>query len=101
MKDDVVDLDVLEKIIIEEKTKNNFLLNDQKIFWAMFYTIPVFHNPTGMTLSPGNLNIAYSRILHTLNCHNQFTMLFFRQKNLGLYYLFFFNQYIKVCPFKI
>ncbi|XP_071580527.1 2-aminoadipate transaminase-like isoform X2 [Temnothorax nylanderi] len=52
MKDDAVDLDALEKIIIEEKTKGNFLLNNQKIFWAMFYTIPIFHNPTGMTLSP-------------------------------------------------
>ncbi len=57
MKDDIVDLDALEKIIIEEKTKSNFFLNDQKIFWAMFYTIPIFHNPTGMTLLPGNLNI--------------------------------------------
>lgn len=57
MKDDIVDLDALEKIIIEEKIKGNFFLNAQKIFWAMFYTIPIFHNPTGMTLSPGNLNI--------------------------------------------
>lgn len=52
MKDDIVDLDALEKIIIEEKIKGNFFLNAQKIFWAMFYTIPIFHNPTGMTLSP-------------------------------------------------
>lgn len=56
MKDDVVDLDAFEKIVAEEKTKGNYFLNDQKIFWAMFYTIPIFHNPTGMTLSPGNLN---------------------------------------------
>ncbi|KAL0108156.1 hypothetical protein PUN28_015030 [Cardiocondyla obscurior] len=52
MKDDTIDLDVLEKKIIEEKAKGSFFLNDQKIFWAMFYTIPIFHNPTGMTLSP-------------------------------------------------
>ncbi|KAM0733398.1 Aromatic-amino-acid aminotransferase 1 [Formica fusca] len=52
MKDDVVDLDAFEKIVAEEKTKSNYFLNDQKIFWAMFYTIPIFHNPTGMTLSP-------------------------------------------------
>lgn len=73
MKDDVLDLDALEKIIIEEKTKGNFLLNNQKIFWAMFYTIPVFHNPTGMTLSPGNLNIPFckkGKILQTLNRRN-------------------------------
>lgn len=54
MKDDVVDLDAFEKIVAEEKTKGNFFLNNQKIFWAMFYTIPIFHNPTGMTLSPGD-----------------------------------------------
>ncbi|XP_020278839.1 uncharacterized protein LOC109852257 isoform X2 [Pseudomyrmex gracilis] len=52
MKDDVVDLDAFEKIVAEEKAKGNFLVNNQKIFWAMFYTIPIFHNPTGMTLSP-------------------------------------------------
>lgn len=52
MKDDVVDIDAFEKIVVEEKAKGNFFLNDQKIFWAMFYTIPIFHNPTGMTLSP-------------------------------------------------
>lgn len=57
MEDDVVNLDALEKILIEEKTKGNFLLNNQKIFWAMFYTIPIFHNPTGKTLLPGILNM--------------------------------------------
>lgn len=56
MKDDIVDLDKFEMIIIQEKAKNNFFLNEQKIFWAMFYTIPIFHNPTGMTLPPGNPN---------------------------------------------
>jgi DNA-binding transcriptional MocR family regulator len=59
MKDDVVDLDALEKIVAEENTKGNFFLNNQKIFWAMFYTIPIFHNPTAMTLSPGNEIIIY------------------------------------------
>lgn len=61
MKNDVVDLDAFEKIVAEEKAKGSFLLNDQKIFWAMFYTIPIFHNPTGMTLSPGNSNMICDR----------------------------------------
>ncbi|XP_025263110.1 uncharacterized protein LOC105257846 isoform X2 [Camponotus floridanus] len=52
MKDDVVDVDALEKIVAEEKTKGNYFLNDQKMFWAMYYTISIFHNPTGMTLPP-------------------------------------------------
>lgn len=54
MKDDVVDLDAFEKIVAEEKCNlnGNFLTNEQKLFWAMFYTIPTFHNPTGTTLPP-------------------------------------------------
>lgn len=51
MKDDLVDLDAFEKIIAEKK-KGNFYLNDDKIFWAMFYTVPTYHNPTGMVLPP-------------------------------------------------
>ena len=55
MKNDVVDLDAFEKIVAEEKLNGNFLMNEQKLFWAMFYTIPTFHNPTGTTLPPGKL----------------------------------------------
>lgn len=100
MKDDVVDLDALEEIIIKEKTKSNFLLNDQKIFWAMFYTIPIFHNPTGMTLSPGNLNIAY-RILHTLNCcnHTICYIIYVTEEFATLIYSFSIK--IKFCFFKV
>ncbi|XP_043584178.1 2-aminoadipate transaminase-like [Bombus pyrosoma] len=54
MKNDMVDLDEFEKIIVEEKRNGNFVTNEQKIFWAMFYTIPTFHNPTGSTLPPEN-----------------------------------------------
>lgn len=57
MKNDMVDLDEFEKIIVEEKRNGNFLTNEQKIFWAMFYTIPTFHNPTGSTLPPGKLQL--------------------------------------------
>lgn len=55
MKDDVADLDAFEKIVAEEKCNGNFLMNEQKLFWAMFYTIPTFHNPTGTTLPPRKL----------------------------------------------
>ncbi|XP_047370879.1 2-aminoadipate transaminase-like [Vespa velutina] len=51
MKNDIVDLDAFEKIISEVK-KGEFYLNNEKIFWAMFYTIPTYHNPTGMVLPP-------------------------------------------------
>nr|XP_012151850.1 PREDICTED: uncharacterized protein YER152C-like [Megachile rotundata] len=54
MKNDVVDLDAFEKIVQQEKQKGNFLLNEEKLFWAMFYTIPTFHNPTGTTLPEEN-----------------------------------------------
>lgn len=57
MKNDMVDVNAFEKIVMEQKC-DNFLTNEQKIFWAMFYTIPTFHNPTGSTLSVGKLKIS-------------------------------------------
>ncbi|CAB0028196.1 unnamed protein product [Trichogramma brassicae] len=51
MKNDVVDLDELEKLVRAERHKS-YTLNENKIFWAMYYTVPTFHNPTGMTLTP-------------------------------------------------
>lgn len=53
MKNDLMDLDALEELINEHKIQQ-YLVNETKIFWAMFYTIPTYHNPTGMTLPPGN-----------------------------------------------
>lgn len=50
MKDDVVDLDALEELVREEKKRGGYFLNEEKIYWAVFYTIPTFHNPTGTTL---------------------------------------------------
>lgn len=55
MKNDMVDLDAFEKIVVEQKCSGQFLTNEQKLFWAMFYTIPTFHNPTGSTLHTGKL----------------------------------------------
>lgn len=52
MKDDMVNLDELERKVQEEKKKGEYFLNEQKIYWSMFYTIPTFHNPTGTTLPP-------------------------------------------------
>ncbi|XP_018049807.1 PREDICTED: 2-aminoadipate transaminase-like isoform X1 [Atta colombica] len=82
MKDDIVDLDALEKIIIEEKTKSNFFLNDQKIFWAMFYTIPIFHNPTGMTLLPDQckrlVEIARNNSI-VVACDDVYNLLYYEQ----------------------
>lgn len=57
MKNDMVDVNAFEKIVMEQKYNHNFLTNEQKIFWAMFYTIPTFHNPTGSTLLIGKLKI--------------------------------------------
>ncbi|XP_048510524.1 uncharacterized protein YER152C-like isoform X3 [Athalia rosae] len=54
MKLGVVDLDAMEKIVADEKERGEYLIDEEKIFWAVFYTIPTYHNPTGMTLSPEN-----------------------------------------------
>ncbi|KAJ9598427.1 hypothetical protein L9F63_010871, partial [Diploptera punctata] len=45
-----VDVEALERIAKNEKSKGNWKVTESKPFWAMFYTIPVFHNPTGSTL---------------------------------------------------
>lgn len=61
MKEDIVDLDAFERIIIDERKENSYQGN---AFWAMFYTIPTFHNPTGMTLPAGNIRLCELQ----LNC---------------------------------
>lgn len=42
-----VDLDDLEQQLKEKQFKS-----DKKEFWAMYYTIPTYHNPTGIHFSP-------------------------------------------------
>ena len=52
MQDDGVDVDVLEDAMKKEfdrlDIKNR---RENERFWAMFYTIPTYHNPTGSCLS--------------------------------------------------
>lgn len=55
MKNGVVDLEAMTKIVASQKGSNKYYLDKEKIFWAMFYTMPTFHNPTGMSLSAGNV----------------------------------------------
>lgn len=59
MKNDIVDLDAFEEIVKEEKKKREFFIDEQKMFWGMFYTTPTFHNPTGLTLPPGKMSFAF------------------------------------------
>ncbi|XP_066995067.2 2-aminoadipate transaminase [Anabrus simplex] len=46
-----VDAEALEKIASREKKKGTWNCSAERPFWAMFYTIPLFHNPTGVTMS--------------------------------------------------
>lgn len=59
MKNDLVDLEALEKIVSQVRKSNGpyHINNQDKIFWAIFYTIPTYHNPTGRCLSEGNIPI--------------------------------------------
>lgn len=52
MVNGMVDIDAFEEKVKIEK-KGTYVLGNDKIFWAMYYTIPTYHNPTGMTLKPG------------------------------------------------
>ncbi len=51
---DGVDVSALEKAVEAEFAKFSAKRNepDKNRFWAMFYTIPTFQNPTGTLLSP-------------------------------------------------
>lgn len=53
MVDNAVNLDVLEEAAKKEFENGNYILGNDKIFWAAYYAIPTFHNPTGMTMSAG------------------------------------------------
>ncbi|CAG2053221.1 unnamed protein product, partial [Timema podura] len=46
-----VDTEALKIIASEERSKGSWELTENKLFWAIFYTIPIFHNPTGVTMS--------------------------------------------------
>ena len=52
MRHDGVDVDILESSVQNELNKfsSKSKLNEGR-FWAMFYTIPTFHNPTGILMS--------------------------------------------------
>ena len=52
MQEDGVDLIELQKRVNAEKKIGSVEVDGQKRFWAMFYTVPTFHNPMGVTLSP-------------------------------------------------
>ncbi|XP_073841741.1 uncharacterized protein isoform X2 [Musca autumnalis] len=46
MNENGVDLDDFEKLLKEKQFESN-----KKEFWAMYYTIPTYHNPTGIRFS--------------------------------------------------
>ena len=54
MERDGVDVSTLEKAVEAEfsKVSTKNIESDKNRFWAMFYTIPTFQNPTGTLLSP-------------------------------------------------
>lgn len=94
MKNDMVDVNAFEKIVMEQKCDHNFLTNEQKIFWAMFYTIPTFHNPTGSTLLVGNckrlVEIARKNSI-IIVCDDVYNLLYYGD-GLPPHRLFFYDQ---------
>ncbi len=74
MEKDGVDVDVLDRKVAAEKEQMHLRgedceegsSNGHKRFWAMFYTIPTFHNPTGVCVSPAKS----SRIVDTARRHD-------------------------------
>lgn len=50
LNDDGVDVEDLE-----EKLKARRFQSNGKMFWGIYYTIPTFHNPTGILFSEGEI----------------------------------------------
>lgn len=48
LNDDGVDLKDLEEKVSKRRFKS-----EKKEFWGIYYTIPTYHNPTGILFSPG------------------------------------------------
>lgn len=38
---------------LEEKVKERCFKSENKEFWGIYYTIPTYHNPTGILFTPG------------------------------------------------
>lgn len=50
--DHTVNVDAFDQLLTEYSDKLG-KTNEKRPYRAMFYTIPVFHNPTTKTISPG------------------------------------------------
>jgi DNA-binding transcriptional MocR family regulator len=67
LNDDGVDIQDLE-----EKVKSRRFESSSKMFWGVYYTIPTFHNPTGILFSEG---LAYILVIKSFtNFHPQQTL---------------------------
>lgn len=60
LNDDGVDINDLEV-----KVKDRRFKSQSKEFWAIYYTIPTYHNPTGILFSPSNYKIVKTFALIT------------------------------------
>lgn len=71
LNDDGVDLKDLE-----EKVSKRRFQSKKKEFWGIYYTIPTYHNPTGILFSPGRFQSFYTYVL--LNYFHNFMYDFYR-----------------------
>ncbi|XP_021938949.1 uncharacterized protein LOC110839244 isoform X2 [Zootermopsis nevadensis] len=75
-----VDVAAMEKIVRKEKSRGSWTMTEGKPFWAMFYTIPIFHNPTGVIL-PKKRCEALVRAARSLEflvvCDDVYTLLYY------------------------
>ena len=61
INDDGVDIDDLE----EKLKMKQFEPQSDKMFWGIYYTIPTFHNPTGILFSEGK-NVNHYSLVNSL-----------------------------------
>lgn len=57
MQEDGIDTVVLEKLLKEHRPKYGDKKDWKCPFWTMLYTMTVYHNPTGINTSPGQVQL--------------------------------------------
>ena len=61
-----INTDELEKALESKVGQRQRELTDRRPFWGMLYLVSTIHNPTGVSLTTGELATISSSLVHTM-----------------------------------
>ena len=67
----------LERALRENSGGIPQVITEEKPYWAMLYTVPTFHNPTGRLMSPGELSYCNTCAAHVHDSQVTFSTSFY------------------------